>query len=102
MPIIYLLRLVKGLFGGSISPWPGTCATHLTVVSRKRAHYGLSAHPKFCLDFLLRSRTYSKEHPPSASIASRDFLLSVKPEHVVRLVYIHYKVQIMLLHGGLH
>ena len=55
--------------------------------------------PKFCLDFLLKSETYSKEHPPTASFANRDFPLSMKPEHVV---YIHYKVQIMLLRSGLH
>ena len=71
-----------------------------TVVSPKRAHYGLSAHiPMFCFDFLLRSKTYSKERPPSASIANRGFPLSMKTEHVVRLVYIHYKV---LLLSGLH
>ena len=29
--------------------------------------------PQFCLDFLLRSKTYSKECPPSVSIANRDF-----------------------------
>ena len=27
--------------------------------------------PQFCLDFLLRSKTYLKERPPSASIANR-------------------------------
>ena len=71
-----------------------------TVVSPKRAHYGLSAHiPMFCFDFLLRSKTYSKERPPSASIANRGFPLSMKTEHVVRLVYIHNKV---LLLSGLH
>ena len=40
-----------------------------TVVLQKRAHYGLSAHPQFSLDFLLRSRTYLKECPPNTSIA---------------------------------
>ena len=54
------------------------------------------------LDFLLRSKTYSKERPPSASTANKDFPLSSNHEHVVRLVYTHYKVQIMLLHSGLH
>ena len=48
--------------------------------------------PQFSLDFLLRSKTYLKEHPPSASITNRDFSLSSKPEYVVRLVYTHYKV----------
>ena len=55
--------------------------------------------PQFCLNFLLRSKSYLKERPPSASIANRDFPLS---KYVVRLVYTHYKVQIMLLHSGLH
>ena len=58
--------------------------------------------PQFCLEFLLRSRTYLKERPPtytySASIANRDFPLSSKHEDVVRMVYTHYKVQNMLLH----
>ena len=58
--------------------------------------------PQFCLDFLPRSKTYLKERPPGASIANRDFPLSSRPEDVVRLVYTHYKVQIMLLHSGLH
>ena len=46
-----------------------------TVVSRKRAHYGLSAHPPVLprFNFLLRSKTYLKERPPSASIANRNF-----------------------------
>ena len=45
--------------------------------------------PQFCLDFLLRSKTYLKERPPSTRIASWDFPLSSKPENVVRLVYTH-------------
>ena len=57
--------------------------------------------PQFFLNFLLRSKTYLKEHPPSASVANRDFPLSSKPEDVVRLVYTHYKVQITQLHSGL-
>ena len=32
--------------------------------------------PQFCLDFLLRSKTYLKECPPSASIANREFPLT--------------------------
>ena len=31
---------------------------------------------QFSLDFILRSKTYLKEHPSSASIANRDFPLS--------------------------
>ena len=42
--------------------------------------------PQFCLDFLLRSKGYLKEHPPSVSFANRNFPLSSKPEYVVRLV----------------
>ena len=57
--------------------------------------------PQFFLNFLLRSKTYLKERPPSASVANRDFPLSSKPEDVVRLVYTHYKVQITQLHSGL-
>ena len=57
--------------------------------------------PHFFLNFLLRSKTYLKERPPSASVANRDFPLSSKPEDVVRLVYTHYKVQITQLHSGL-
>ena len=57
--------------------------------------------PQFCLYFLLESKIYSKERPPSASIANGDFLLSSKPEDVVRLVYTHYREQITLLHSGL-
>ena len=34
--------------------------------------------PQFCLDFLLRSKTYWKEHPPSSSIANRAFPLLSK------------------------
>ena len=40
--------------------------------------------------FLLRSRTYLKEHLPSTS--NREFPLSNKPEDVVRLVYAYYKL----------
>ena len=47
--------------------------------------------PQFSLDFLLRSKTHLKEHPPSASIANREFPLSNKLKNVVRLVYAHYK-----------
>ena len=57
-----------------------------------------SPTPQFSLDFLLRSKIYLKERPPSAN---RDFPLSSKPEDVVRLVYSHYKVQITQLHSGL-
>ena len=32
--------------------------------------------PQFCLDFLLRSKTYSKEYPRSTSTANRDFPLT--------------------------
>ena len=55
---------------------------------------------QFCINFLLRSKTYMKEHPPSAGTINRDFQLSSKL-HVVALVYT-YKVQITLLHSGLH
>ena len=67
----------------------------ITVVSQKRAHYGLSAHPPILL--LLRSKIYLKERPPSAY---RDFPLASKPEDVVRLVhlvYTHYNMHITLL-----
>ena len=47
--------------------------------------------PQFWLNFLLRSKTYLKECPPSASIANREFPLSNKPEDVVRLAYTHYE-----------
>ena len=57
--------------------------------------------PQYCLELLLRSKTYSEECPPKASITNRDFPLSSKPKQVVRVVYTHYKVQIMLLRGGL-
>ena len=42
---------------------------------------------------LLRSKTYLKEHPPSASITNREVLLSSLLEDVVhvRLVYTHSK-----------
>ena len=36
--------------------------------------------PQFCLDFLQRSETYSKER---TSIPNRDFPQSSKPKHVV-------------------
>ena len=55
--------------------------------------------PQFCLDFLLRAKTYLKERPPSASIANSDFPLSSRPEDVVSTLY---KVQITLLHSDLH
>ena len=58
--------------------------------------------PKFSLDFLLRSKAYLKECPPSANIANREFPLSSLLEDVVRLVYTHYKLQIPQLHSGLH
>ena len=70
---------------------PGYSSNNIIIFSRKRAHYGLFAHP---LDFLLRSKTYLKECPPSASIANREFPLSIKVEEMVRLVYTHYKMQI--------
>ena len=60
-----------------------------TVVSRKRAHYGLSAHHPFLPQLLLRSKT---ERPPGASIAYRDFPLS--PQYVVRLVYTHARCKL--------
>ena len=57
---------------------------------------------QFFPNFLLRSKTYLKERPPSASVANREFpLSSTEPEDVVRLVYTHYKVQITQLHSGL-
>ena len=56
--------------------------------------------PEFCLNFLQRSKTYLKERPPSASIANGDFPPSSKSKYVLRLVYTHYKVQIMLLHAA--
>ena len=53
--------------------------------------------PQFSLDFLLKSKTYLKERPPSASIVNREFpLSSLHAEDVVRLVYTHYKLQIIL------
>ena len=58
--------------------------------------------PQFCLNFLLRSKTYLKECLPSAIIANREFPPSNKLDDLVRLVYTHYKVQITQLHGGLH
>ena len=45
--------------------------------------------PQFSLDFLLRSKTYVKEHPPNALQIYREFPLSSLFENVVRLVYIH-------------
>ena len=56
-------------------------ADSYTVVSRKRAHYG----PLWIVR--PRLKTYSKERLPNASIAKRDFPLSSKHQHVVRLVY---------------
>ena len=50
---------------------------------------------QFCLNFLQRSKTYLKQRPPSASIANRGFLLSSKPESVVRLVNTHYMVLLL-------
>ena len=104
---------IAGKFGGELNLavwWTAWATTKLkstkisslayTVVSRKRAHNGLSAHPPVLPRF--PAKAYSKEHPPSSSIANRDFPLSSKHGHVVRLVYTHYKVQIMLLHSGLH
>ena len=52
--------------------------------------------PQFFTNFLLRSKSYLKERPPSPSVAKREFPLSSKHENVVRLVYTHYKVQIKL------
>ena len=57
--------------------------------------------PQFFPNFLLRSKTYLKERPPTASVANRGFPLSSKPKDVVRLVYTRYKVQITQLHSGL-
>ena len=56
--------------------------------------------PQFSIDFLLRSKLmYLKEHPPSVSIANREFTLSSLLEDVMKLVY---KLQLTLLHSGLH
>ena len=49
--------------------------------------------PQFCLNFLLRSKTYLK----GAHLAQ-----ALQMGTVVRLVYTHCKVQIMLLYSGLH
>ena len=54
--------------------------------------------PQFCLNFLLRYKTYLKESPHSISIANREVALSDKLVDVVRLVY----MQITKLHSGLH
>ena len=35
-----------------------------TILSQKRAHCSISAHPWFCLNFQLRSKVHSKDHPP--------------------------------------
>ena len=66
------------------------CTMYRSLV--KEAHYGLSTHPQFSPNFLLRSKAYLKERPPSAS---REFPLSSKPEDVVNTV------QTTQLHGGL-
>ena len=43
--------------------------------------------PQLCLCFLSRSKKYLKEHPPSASIADEDFLLSRCKIHSYTVVY---------------
>ena len=40
-----------------LTPYNRKCAIY-TVPSRKSAHYGMSAHPLFWLNFLLRSKVY--------------------------------------------
>ena len=52
--------------------------------------------PPIRLDILLKSTTYLKGHPPSPSIANRDF----QPDDIVRLVFIHYKLQVALINCG--
>ena len=49
-------------------------ANNNNIVSQKMAHLDCLPIPQFCLDFLLRSKTYLKEHPPSASIANRELI----------------------------
>ena len=104
-PSLLILTFLRGKFGFAVRTvmfdiMKPICESACTVVSRRRTPYGFI--PQFCLDFLLRSKSYLKERPPSTSIANRDFPLSSKPESVVRLVYTHYKVQILLLPSGLH
>ena len=82
-----------------------SCSTHClsvcTYSSRPKEGPLWNVHPPPSLAsfFFLRSKTYSKECPPSASIANREFPLSDKLEDVVRLIY---KLHITLLHSGLH
>ena len=40
----------------------------IIVPSQKRAHYGISAHPHFVLNFLLRSSVYSNMCPCVAAL----------------------------------
>ena len=79
------------------------CIHACTVVSRKRAPMDCPPIPQFCLDFLLRSKTYLKDRPPSAALQIWIFhRLASLHENVVSLVYTHCKVQIMLLRTILH
>ena len=57
--------------------------------------------PQFCLNFLLRSKIYLKEHPPSVNNTNREFPLSDKLEDMVRLVCTHYKVQITVVYTSI-
>jgi hypothetical protein len=42
-----------------------------TVPLRKKAHYGMSAHPHVWLNFLLRSNVYSNMRPCAAALGKR-------------------------------
>ena len=74
--------------------WAGfytICGAHAgtnNVVSLKRAHYGLSAHPPVLFQFPAEVSAHL------AQTLQIGMSHSSKPEDVVKLVYTHYKVQI--------
>ena len=76
--IILLTNYRGGGRGGIYLYWAG-CG-HAQVYYRSLAKEGplwiVRPSPSFSPNFLLRSKTYLKERPPSASIANREFLLS--------------------------
>ena len=63
-----------------------------TVVWRKRAHYGFSAHPPVQPRFPFK---IYNDYLYSAGIENREFPLYEKLEDVVRLVYTHYKTNLV-------
>ena len=102
-------REFKGVVSNTVCTNPKTCGEpstcsgtpKYTVVSRKRAHYGLSTHPPSftMISFWGLKLTWKSAHP-AHSTGNREFPVVW---HALGCVYTHHrKLQITQLHRSLH